>query len=82
MKNEIKDTLKGSDDSKDQTKETNNVEKFADSSYRLALQMRMKHVKSSSIIFSFVIFKTHEHITQVHIIFFFITFKTHKHFIF
>ena len=47
MKNEINDTLKVSNDSKDQTKETNNVEKFADSSYRLALQMRMKHVKNS-----------------------------------
>ena len=41
MKNEI---LKGSDDSKDQTKETNNDEKLTDSSN---LQMRMKHVKNS-----------------------------------
>ena len=32
MKNEINDTLKGSDDSKDQTKETNNDEKLTDSS--------------------------------------------------
>ena len=38
---------KGSNDSKDQTKETNIVEQLADSSYRLALQMRMKHVKNS-----------------------------------
>ena len=48
LKNEINDTLKGSGSgSKDQTKETNNVEQLADSSYRLALQMRMKHVKNS-----------------------------------
>ena len=52
MKNEINDTLKVSDDSKDQTKETNNVEQLADYPikrkpfYRLALQMRMKHVKN------------------------------------
>ena len=51
MKNEINgiinDNLKGSDDSKDQNKETNNVEQLADSSYRLALEMRMKHVQNS-----------------------------------
>ena len=34
MKNEINDTLKDFDDWKDQTKETNHVEKLADSSYR------------------------------------------------
>ena len=53
QKHEINDTLKGSDDSKDQSKETIMLNNWLihpikrKPFYRLALQMRMKHVKNS-----------------------------------